>query len=130
MIENTIQHSLLLRTKDYLTYRDLNKNGKLDVYEDHRQPIEARVEDLLGQMTLEEKAGLMFINGVAVNEDGPLEEKPIARVWTGSCDSNHTPADEPFQPLANPGGASSGEMVQPAPAFCRTNSAWRLLGFR
>jgi len=27
-------------------YRDLNKNGILDVYEDSRQPIEARVDDL------------------------------------------------------------------------------------
>jgi beta-glucosidase len=27
-------------------FRDLNKNGKLDIYEDPRQPVEARVEDL------------------------------------------------------------------------------------
>lgn len=39
---------------------DLNHNGKLDVYEDPREPIERRVEDLLSQMTIEEKAGLMF----------------------------------------------------------------------
>lgn len=42
------------------SFRDLNKNGRLDSYEDASQPIEARVEDLLGQMTLAEKAGLMF----------------------------------------------------------------------
>jgi beta-glucosidase len=53
----------------------LNKNGKLDIYEDPRQPIEARVDDLLSQMTLEEKAGTLFINGAAVNEDGSLDEK-------------------------------------------------------
>jgi hypothetical protein len=47
-------------TVDGQTYRDLNKNGKLDIYEDPRQPIDARVEDLLGQMNLAEKAGLMF----------------------------------------------------------------------
>ncbi|HVZ57612.1 MAG TPA: glycoside hydrolase family 3 N-terminal domain-containing protein [Chitinophagaceae bacterium] len=57
-------------------FRDLNKNGKLDVYEDVRQPVEARVTDLLRQMTLEEKAGLMFINGARVNEDGSIEDKP------------------------------------------------------
>lgn len=34
---------------------DLNKNGKKDIYEDPTQPIEARVNDLLSQMTLEEK---------------------------------------------------------------------------
>jgi len=43
-------------TEDGITFRDLNKNGKLDPYEDPRHPIEERVEDLLGQMTLEEKA--------------------------------------------------------------------------
>ena len=35
---------------------DFNKNGKMDVYEDPKQPIELRVEDLLSQMTLEEKS--------------------------------------------------------------------------
>ena len=39
---------------------DLNQNGKLDIYEDPREPVERRVEDLLCQMTVEEKAGLMF----------------------------------------------------------------------
>jgi beta-glucosidase len=34
---------------------DFNKNGKKDVYEDSRAAIEARVENLLSQMTLEEK---------------------------------------------------------------------------
>lgn len=28
---------------DSKSYRDLNKNGKLDVYEDNLQPVEARV---------------------------------------------------------------------------------------
>lgn len=36
---------------------DLNKNGMKDVYEDPSQPIDARVENLLSQMTLEEKVG-------------------------------------------------------------------------
>lgn len=49
-----------LHTADGFTFRDLNKNGKLDVYEDARQPVEARVADLLAQMSLEDKAGLMF----------------------------------------------------------------------
>ena len=46
--------------QDGHSYRDLNKNGKLDVYEDSREDIEARVEDLLAQMTVAEKAGQMF----------------------------------------------------------------------
>lgn len=34
---------------------DFNKNGIKDVYEDSSAPIDARIEDLLSQMTLEEK---------------------------------------------------------------------------
>lgn len=62
-------------THDGLTFRDLNKNGRLDIYEDPRRPIEERVADLLGQMTLEEKAGLLFQTMVGMNPDGTLLEK-------------------------------------------------------
>ena len=48
----------------------------MDVYEDKTQPIEKRVADILQQMTIEEKAGMMFINGAKVNEDGSIEDKP------------------------------------------------------
>ena len=34
---------------------DLNKNGRKDVYEDATQPVDKRIDDLLSQMTLEEK---------------------------------------------------------------------------
>ena len=34
---------------------DLNKNGRMDVYEDPKADIEQRITDLLSQMTLEEK---------------------------------------------------------------------------
>ena len=47
------------KTIDGYTFRDLNKNGKLDVYEDARQPVSARVNDLLSQMTLAEKLTLI-----------------------------------------------------------------------
>jgi beta-glucosidase len=36
-------------------WMDLNKNGKKDVYEDSTEPVDKRVEDLLSQMTVEEK---------------------------------------------------------------------------
>jgi beta-glucosidase len=54
------------------TFRDLNKNGKLDIYEDARADINSRVEDLLKQMNLEEKAGSMFINMAVMNNTGNL----------------------------------------------------------
>ena len=53
-------------------YRDLNKNGKLDVYEDRTQPTESRIDDLLSQMSVAEKARLMFINMAIVNGDASL----------------------------------------------------------
>ena len=34
---------------------DFNKNGRMDVYEDPSADIDARIEDLLSQMTLDEK---------------------------------------------------------------------------
>src|SRR6185437_6118774 len=65
-----------LTTSDGFVYRDLNKNGKLDVYEDRRQTVAARVDDLLKQMTPDEKAGMLFINGARVNDDGTIIDKP------------------------------------------------------
>ena len=42
---------------DRLQFRDLNRNGSLDGYEDWRLTPPERAEDLLTQMNLEEKAG-------------------------------------------------------------------------
>ena len=42
---------------DGLRFRDLNRNGSLDPYEDWRLSPGERADDLLGRMTLEEKAG-------------------------------------------------------------------------
>jgi len=45
---------------DQLQFKDLNRNGKLDAYEDWRLAPEARVAGLLQQMKLEEMAGVMM----------------------------------------------------------------------
>jgi beta-glucosidase len=55
------------------SFRDLNKNGKLDLYEDVTQTVDARIDDLLSQMSVAEKAGLMFVNISIVNDDATLE---------------------------------------------------------
>jgi beta-glucosidase len=34
---------------------DLNKNGEKDIYEDSSQPVEKRIDDLISQMTVDEK---------------------------------------------------------------------------
>ena len=59
-------------TVDNVDFRDLNKNGKLDIYEDVRVGDSSRVENLLQQMNMEEKAGLMFITMAAMESDGAL----------------------------------------------------------
>ncbi len=59
-------------SEDGFQFRDLNKNGRLDVYEDSRRPIAERVEDLLAQMTLEEKAGLMFHDMLGMGVSGEV----------------------------------------------------------
>ena len=45
---------------DGLAFRDLNKSGTLDPYEDFRVPVDVRVEDVLSQMSVEEKSGMML----------------------------------------------------------------------
>jgi beta-glucosidase len=45
-------------------FKDLNKNGVLDNYEDWRLTTDERVADLLSQMTLEEKVGFMLISTI------------------------------------------------------------------
>lgn len=72
-------------------FRDLNKNGKLDAYEDYRVNIEDRITNLIGQMSLEEKAGTMFITMAAMNSNGDLSEtksilNPISYVVEGNSE--------------------------------------------
>ena len=52
-----------------MSFRDLNKNNKLDRYEDYRLDTAQRVEDLISQMTLEEKVGTLFHPPVTINPD-------------------------------------------------------------
>jgi len=54
---------------DGMSFRDLNKNNKLDRYEDYRVDTAQRVEDLISQMTLEEKVGTLFHPPVTINPD-------------------------------------------------------------
>src|SRR4051794_19879199 len=60
-------------------FRALNNNGRLDPYEDSRLPVEERVADLLGQMTIEEKVGLMFHQMTGMTPEGELVNKRSLR---------------------------------------------------
>ena len=44
-------------------FKDLNRNGVLDVYEDWRRPALERAQDLAAQLSIEEIAGLMLYSG-------------------------------------------------------------------
>jgi beta-glucosidase len=70
-----------------LRFKDLNKNGTLDVYEDWRQPVDARVDDLVSQMTLEEKAGLMVSPTLTMGPDGAVNEvsRPMPNPFGGAA---------------------------------------------
>ncbi|MCB0668801.1 MAG: glycoside hydrolase family 3 C-terminal domain-containing protein [Saprospiraceae bacterium] len=52
-------------TRDGYTFLDRNGNNELDIYEDDRKSLEERTEDLLTQMTLEEKIHLLKGSGMA-----------------------------------------------------------------
>ena len=45
---------------DGYAFKDLNRNGKLDKYEDWRLPSEERAKDLAAQLSIDEIAGLML----------------------------------------------------------------------
>ncbi len=60
--------------EDGLPFKDLNNNGKIDVYEDWRRPTEARVEDLVSQMTRQEKAGMLMIDQLNADRGGQVPE--------------------------------------------------------
>ncbi|MCD7899330.1 MAG: glycoside hydrolase family 3 protein [Bacteroides sp.] len=47
-------------TIDGLKFKDLNKDGKLDKYEDWRLPVEERAKDLASKMSIDQIAGLML----------------------------------------------------------------------
>src|SRR5665647_3357423 len=60
-----------------LEFKDLNKDGHLDKYEDWRLSPEERSADLLSKMSVEEKAGFMLINTIAMIGAKKLKQK----VW-------------------------------------------------
>ena len=50
-------------TESGYAFKDLNRNGSLDVYEDWRRSFAERAADLASQLSIEEIAGLMLYSG-------------------------------------------------------------------
>jgi beta-glucosidase len=67
-------------------FRDLNHNGTMEPYEDPGRPPEERAEDLLGRMTLEEKAGLLFHPMITPGPGGSVTEAPDSLAPEDSAD--------------------------------------------
>ncbi len=65
------------------TFRDLNRNSELDIYEDTRKPVEERANDLLSQMTQDEKIRLLKGSGMkSAMGLGPSDEGVRGAVGT------------------------------------------------
>ncbi|QHM70227.1 Beta-glucosidase BoGH3B [Mixta intestinalis] len=62
-----------LLTVDGLKFKDLNKNGKLDSYEDWRLDSETRAKALTSLMSVEEKAGAMMHGTITLNDEGRVD---------------------------------------------------------
>jgi beta-glucosidase len=61
--------SAKLITVSGLQFKDLNRNGQLDRYEDWRLSHDARAKDLLSKMTVEQKVGFMLISTTRLKND-------------------------------------------------------------
>lgn len=62
-------------TLDEYAFKDLNRNGSLDVYEDWRKDARTRAQDLASRLTLEEICGLMLYSSAVDANDTLLDAK-------------------------------------------------------
>ena len=95
-----------------LEFKDLNKNGKLDKYEDWRLPTDVRVKDLLSKMTVEEKVGFMLISTTRMANDGGFgpSANPNAPISSGFNEEDLVQNVNMFtrKPLTEPNMSASG----------------------
>ena len=73
---------------------DLNKNGRMDVYENPKAPVEERVADLLAQMTMEEKTcqlATLYGSGRVLADALPTDgwKREVWRDGIGNIDEEH-----------------------------------------
>jgi len=97
---------------------DFNKNGRKDVYEDSRADIDARIDDLLSQMTMDEKTGQMatlYGWGRVLKDEYPTEAWK-ASSWKHGVANIDEQANFPH----------GGKHTEPADhvAFIRTHQRW------
>jgi beta-glucosidase len=114
--QKTIQPELGSRSVELLkvnglNFKDLNKNKKLDPYEDWRLPLETRIKDLVSQMTLEEKAGFMLISTTRMAGDYSFQPNaPKAEISSGFNEEDLVQTTNMFtrKPLPSPVLSAAG----------------------
>ena len=113
-------------TVDGHQFKDLNDNGKLDSYEDWRLSVDERINDLVSQMTLEEKAGMMLIDTLNSEVGGKIG----AGATTNAADYINNQLMSRFifrnpvtaTPNGLPGTGFSGAQISPLEAATWTNT--------
>ena len=82
--------SVKILEQDGYKFKDLNKNGELDRYEDWRLSADERSGDLLSKMSVDEKAGFMLINSLnmvgtraAEESGGKLSASDLSETGSG-----------------------------------------------
>ena len=100
--------------KHGLEFKDLNKNGKLDKYEDWRLNAEERSKDLISKMSLEEKVGFMLINSAnmvgtraAEASGGKLSASDISEDGRGQTGGGGFGQNRPGRGTADSSGAGT-----------------------
>ena len=112
----------ILKVDGYV-FKDLNRNGRLDIYEDWRCDPQERADDLASQMSIEQIAGLMLYSShVKVEDSIPsakvlsfLKEDHLRHVlvtkvkdaYTGAVWHNNVQAHMEAEPLGIPTNNSS-----------------------
>ena len=108
-------------TVDGLRFRDLNRNGAIDTYEDWRLPVGTRVADLISKMTLAEKAGLMVHASLAgfTGPNGAVLDAPVQVAgpagMTMPAKTNIEPMDRPTPRVLVVDRQVRWILVRPAP---------------
>ncbi len=114
---------------DGLTFRDLNKNGALDRYEDWRLPVEQRVDDLVHRMTVEEKAGLMIHLSLAgfTGPNGEVLGLPAAGRGARGGAAAAGPVNRAIQGRENMNNVTPLDSPTPRQSILERNIRWILV---
>lgn len=80
----SLSSGVTLLQADGYAFKDLNKNGTIDGFEDWREDADSRAANLTAMMTNEQIAGMMVVSGnLSNNISGKLEDDQTAAIADG-----------------------------------------------